>query len=63
MFSSLRPTKQWLRVGTTFFCLNTVNVFLGNVVIRKVIRGLYVDDKQAVYEALSYYSGQNDLIS
>jgi radical SAM protein with 4Fe4S-binding SPASM domain len=40
--------------------LNTVNVFLGNAVIRKVIRGLCVDDKQAIYEALSYYSGQSD---
>jgi len=41
--------------------LNTVNVLLGNVLIRKAIHGLCVDDKQAVYEALSYYSGQSDL--
>jgi radical SAM protein with 4Fe4S-binding SPASM domain len=38
-----------------------VNVFLGNAIIRKVIRGLCVDDRQAIYEALSLYSGQNDL--
>ena len=44
-----------------FSALNTVNVFLGNSLIRKVIRGLYVDDKEAIYEALSYYSGQSDL--
>ncbi|MGD0172539.1 MAG: radical SAM protein [Halobacteriota archaeon] len=41
--------------------LNSVNVFLGNSIIRKVIHGLCVDDKQAIYEALSLYSGQNDL--
>ena len=44
-----------------YSALNTVNVFLGNAVIRKIIRGLCVDDKQAVYEALRYYSGQYDL--
>jgi radical SAM protein with 4Fe4S-binding SPASM domain len=38
-----------------------VNVFLGNAIIRKVVRGLCVDDRQAIYEALSLYSGQNDL--
>jgi len=44
-----------------YSALNTVNVFLGNAVLRKVIRGVCVDDKQAIYEALRYYSGQNDL--
>jgi radical SAM protein with 4Fe4S-binding SPASM domain len=44
-----------------YSALNTVNVFLGNALIRKVIRGLCVDDKQAIYEALSLYSGQSDL--
>ncbi|MGZ4852646.1 MAG: hypothetical protein ACXV3D_05600 [Halobacteriota archaeon] len=44
-----------------YSALNTVNVFLGNSFIRKVIRGLCVDDKHAVYEALNYYSGQNDI--
>ena len=41
--------------------LNSVNVFLGNAIVRKVIRGLCADDRQAIYEALSLYSGQNDL--
>jgi len=41
--------------------LNTVNVFLGNTLFRKVIHSLCVDDKQTVYDALSLYSGQNDL--
>jgi len=44
-----------------FSALNTVNVFLGNSLLRKVIRGLCADDKQTVYDALSLYSGQNDL--
>ena len=44
-----------------YSALNSVNVFLGNAIIRKVIRGLCVDDRQAIYEALSLYSGQNDL--
>jgi len=44
-----------------YSALNMVNLFLGNALIRKVIRGLCVDNKQAIYEALSYYSGQNDL--
>ena len=38
-----------------------MNVFLGNAIVRKVIRGLCADDRQAIYEALSLYSGQNDL--
>ncbi len=44
-----------------YSALNSVNVFLGNAIIRKVVRGLCVDDRQAIYEALSLYSGQNDL--
>ena len=44
-----------------YSALNSVNVFLGNAIIRKVIRGLCADDRQAIYEALSLYSGQNDL--
>ena len=44
-----------------YSALNTVNVFLGNALLRKVIRGLCADDKQTVYDALSLYSGQNDL--
>lgn len=44
-----------------YSALNTVNVFLGNALLRKVIRGLCADDKQRVYDALSLYSGQNDL--
>lgn len=44
-----------------YSALNSVNFFLGNAIIRKVIRGLCVDDRQAIYEALSLYSGQNDL--
>jgi len=44
-----------------YSALNTVNLLLGNVLIRKAIHGLCVDDKQAIYEALSYYSGQSDL--
>jgi len=44
-----------------YSALNTVNVFLGNALIRKAIRGLCADDKQAIYDALSYYSGQSDL--
>src|ERR1019366_1838310 len=44
-----------------YSALNSVNVFLGNAIIRKVIRGLCVDDRQAIYEALSLYSGQSDL--
>jgi radical SAM protein with 4Fe4S-binding SPASM domain len=44
-----------------YSALNTVNVFLGNTLLRRVIRGLCADDKQRVYDALSLYSGQNDL--
>ena len=44
-----------------YSALNTVNVLLGNVLIRKAVHGICVDDKQAIYEALSYYSGQSDL--
>jgi radical SAM protein with 4Fe4S-binding SPASM domain len=44
-----------------YSALNTVNVFLGNALLRKVIRGLCADDKKTVYDALSLYSGQNDL--
>jgi radical SAM protein with 4Fe4S-binding SPASM domain len=38
-----------------------VNVFLGNALIRKMIRGVCADDKQAIYDALSFYSGQNSV--
>ena len=41
--------------------LNTVNVFLGNSLIRKVIRSLCVSDQKAVYDALRYYSGDHTL--
>lgn len=44
-----------------YSALNSVNLFLGNALIRKVIRGLCVNDKQAISNALGYYSGQNDL--
>ena len=44
-----------------FSALNTVSLFLGNSLIRRVIRGLCVNDKGAIYDALSYYGGQNDL--
>jgi len=44
-----------------YSALNTVNLLLGNAVIRKAVRGLCANDKQAIYEALSYYSGQSDL--
>ncbi|MGZ4851948.1 MAG: radical SAM protein [Halobacteriota archaeon] len=44
-----------------YSALNSVNLFLGNPIIRKVIRGLCADDRQVIYDALSLYSGQNDL--
>ncbi|MGZ4908047.1 MAG: radical SAM protein [Halobacteriota archaeon] len=44
-----------------FSALNTINVFLGNSVTRKVIRSVCSSDRTAVYDALSYYSGDNDL--
>ena len=57
--ASRRHTSQ--ESEPLYSALNSVNVFLGNALIRKVIRGLCVDDKQAIYEALSLYSGQSDL--
>jgi radical SAM protein with 4Fe4S-binding SPASM domain len=44
-----------------YSALNTVNLFLGNDLIRRVIRGLCVDDAHAISDALNYYSGQNGL--
>jgi radical SAM protein with 4Fe4S-binding SPASM domain len=44
-----------------YAALNSVNVFLGNPLIRKMIRAACADDKQTIYDALSLYSGQNDL--
>ncbi|MGZ4862512.1 MAG: radical SAM protein [Halobacteriota archaeon] len=44
-----------------YSALSSVNLFLGNPIIRKVIRGLCADDRQVIYDALSLYSGQNDL--
>ncbi|MGZ4940282.1 MAG: radical SAM protein [Halobacteriota archaeon] len=41
--------------------LNTINAFLGNSIIRKVIRSACSSDRTAVYDALSYYSGDNNL--
>ncbi|MGZ4951501.1 MAG: radical SAM protein, partial [Halobacteriota archaeon] len=58
LLAARRPASQ--ESEPLYSALNTVNVFLGNALIRKVIRGLCVDDKQAIYEALSLYSGQND---
>src|SRR5660397_169120 len=57
--ASRQPASQ--ESEPLYSALNTVNFFLGNAFIRKVIRGLYAEDKQAIYEALSLYSGQNDL--
>ncbi len=41
--------------------LNAINVFLGNGITRKVIRSVCSSDPTAVYDALSYYSGNNNL--
>jgi radical SAM protein with 4Fe4S-binding SPASM domain len=57
--ASRKPTSQ--ESEPLYSALNTVNLFLGNAFTRKVIRGLCAGDKQAIYEALSLYSGQNDL--
>ena len=59
LLATRRPTSE--ESEPLYSTLNAVNVFLGNPLIRKVLRGLCVDDKQAIYEALSLYSGHNDL--
>jgi radical SAM protein with 4Fe4S-binding SPASM domain len=57
--ASRQPTSK--ESEPLYSALNTVNIFLGNALIRKFIRHLCAEDKQAIYEALSLYSGQNDL--
>ncbi len=41
--------------------LNAVNVFLGNSITRRVLRSVCSSDRTAVSDALSYYSGSNNL--
>ncbi|HYB59786.1 MAG TPA: hypothetical protein VEB88_06025, partial [Candidatus Acidoferrales bacterium] len=43
-----------------YAALNSVNLFLGNPFMRKMIRGVCANDKQAIYDALSTYSGQDN---
>ena len=59
---SLRSRQKSAQEAEPLYsALNTVNVLLGNVLVRKAIHSLCVDDTQAIYKALSYYSGQSDL--
>ena len=43
-----------------YAALNSVNLFLGNPFMRKMIRGVCANDKKAIYDALSTYSGQDN---
>lgn len=59
---SLRSRQKSAKEAEPLYsALNTVNVLLGNVLVRKAIHSLCVDDTQAIYKALTYYSGQSDL--
>jgi radical SAM protein with 4Fe4S-binding SPASM domain len=57
--ASRHPTAQ--ESEPLYSALNMVNVLLGNAVIRKVIHGMCAEENQTIYEALSWYSGENDL--
>ena len=59
---SLRSRQKSAKEAEPLYsALNTVNVLLGNVLVRKAIHSLCVDDTQAIYKALTYYSGRSDL--
>jgi hypothetical protein len=51
---SLRSRQKSAQEAEPLYsALNTVNVLLGNVLVRKAIHSLCVDDTQAIYKALA----------